>query len=74
MNDYNEYFVTKCDDLYNMAKKILAEGDYIDGIGMQSHMHYCDFGYTGSATLSKDPQFGTYADAIDKFNRSPSSM
>ena len=68
MNDYNEYFVAKCDDLYNMAKKILAEGDYIDGIGMQSHMHYCDFGKTGSATLSTDPQFGTYADAIDKFN------
>ena len=35
---------------------------------MQSHMHYCDFGKTGSATLSTDPQFGTYADAIDKFN------
>ena len=68
MNDYNEYFVTKCDDLYNMTKTLIAEGDYIDGIGMQSHMHYCDFGYTGSATASKDPQFGTYADAIDKFN------
>ncbi|MCR4889074.1 MAG: endo-1,4-beta-xylanase [Ruminococcus sp.] len=68
MNDYNEYFVAKADDLYNMAKKIQAEGDYIDGIGMQSHMHYCDFGFTGSATESKDPKFGTYADAIDKFN------
>jgi endo-1,4-beta-xylanase len=68
MNDYNEYFVTKCDDLYKMAKKIQAEGDYIDGIGMQSHMHAADFGGTGSATKSTDPQFGTYADAIDKFN------
>jgi endo-1,4-beta-xylanase len=68
MNDYNEYFVLKCDDLYNMAKKIQAAGDYIDGIGMQSHMHAADFGGTGSATKSTDPQFGTYADAIDKFN------
>ena len=68
MNDYNEYFVKKADDLYNMAKKIQAAGDYIDGIGMQSHMHAADFGKTGSATKSNDPQFGTYADAIDKFN------
>ncbi len=68
MNDYNEYFVAKCDDLYNMAKKILAEGNYIDGIGMQSHMHYCDFGFSGSATVSKDSKFMPYADAIDKFN------
>ncbi len=68
MNDYNEYFVKKRDDLYNMAKKILAEGDYIDGIGMQSHMHAADFGKTGSATQSTDSKFGTYADAIDLFN------
>ncbi len=68
MNDYNEYFMKKRDDLYNMAKKILEQGDYIDGIGMQSHMHYCDFGYTGSATESKNSKFGTYADAIDLFN------
>jgi endo-1,4-beta-xylanase len=68
MNDYNEYFVAKCDDLYKMAKKIQEAGDYIDGIGMQSHMHAADFGGTGSATKSTDPQFGTYADAIDKFN------
>jgi len=68
MNDYNEYFVAKREDLYNMAKKILAEGDYIDGIGMQSHMHYDDFGGTGSATKSTNSKFGTYADAIDLFN------
>ena len=68
MNDYNEYFEIKADDLYNMAKKIQAEGDYIDGIGMQSHMHAVDFGKTGSATESKDKQFATYAGTIDKFN------
>ena len=68
MNDYNEYFVKKRNDLVTMASKIIAEGDYIDGIGMQSHMHYCDFGMTGSATESKDSKFGTYADAIDAFN------
>ena len=68
MNDYNEYFALKSEDLYNMAKKIMQAGDYIDGIGMQSHMHYCDFGMTGSATESKDPQFDTYAGTIDKFS------
>ncbi|MCQ2416377.1 MAG: endo-1,4-beta-xylanase [Oscillospiraceae bacterium] len=67
MNDYNEYFGIKCDDLYNMAKKIMAEGDYIDGIGMQSHLHAADFGKTGSAHKSTDNQMMAYADAIDKF-------
>ncbi|MBR5371390.1 MAG: endo-1,4-beta-xylanase, partial [Oscillospiraceae bacterium] len=68
MNDYNEYFKKKTDDLYNMAAKILEAGPYIDGIGMQSHMHAVDFGKTGSAHENKDSNWNSYAEAIDKFN------
>ncbi|WP_024860072.1 endo-1,4-beta-xylanase [Ruminococcus flavefaciens] len=38
LNDYNEYMSAKTDDLINMAKTIMKEGDYIDGIGMQAHL------------------------------------
>ena len=38
LSDYNEYMSAKTDDLINMAKKIIKEGDYIDGIGMQAHL------------------------------------
>ena len=51
-----------------MAKKIQAEGDYIDGIGMQSHMHAVDFGRSGSAHQNNDSNWNSYADAIDKFS------
>ncbi|MBR4201609.1 MAG: endo-1,4-beta-xylanase, partial [Oscillospiraceae bacterium] len=56
MNDYNEYMPDKRDDLVNMAKAILKEGPYIDGIGMQSHL--AD-GY---------PDAKTYEDAILAFS------
>ncbi|WP_295076884.1 endo-1,4-beta-xylanase [Ruminococcus sp.] len=38
LNDYNEYMSAKTDDLINMAKAIMKEGDYIDGIGMEAHL------------------------------------
>ena len=38
LNEYNEYMPEKCADLCGLAKQIMKEGDYIDGIGMQSHL------------------------------------
>ena len=38
LSDYNEYISAKTQDLVNMAKTIMKEGDYIDGIGMQAHL------------------------------------
>lgn len=35
LNECNEYIPEKRDDIYDLAKRIMAEGDYIDGIGMQ---------------------------------------
>ena len=56
LNDYNEYMPDKLDDICNMAKAILAEGPYIDGIGMQSHLS------------DKYPDADTYENAIKKFS------
>jgi len=55
MNDFNEYMPKKRMDLYNMAKKIMAEGDYIDGIGMQSHLS------------DRYPSASEYEEAIELF-------
>ena len=38
LSDYNEYMSEKTNDLLNMAKTIMKEGDYIDGISMQAHL------------------------------------
>ncbi len=38
LNDYNEYMSKKTNDLVSMAKNVMKEGDYIDGIGMQAHL------------------------------------
>lgn len=35
-SDYNEYMPEKTNDIYNIVKKIMAYGDYIDGIGMEA--------------------------------------
>jgi GH35 family endo-1,4-beta-xylanase len=56
MNDYNEYMPDKRENLVEMAKAILKEGPYIDGIGMQSHL---SDGY---------PDAKTYEDAILAFS------
>ncbi len=55
LNEYNEYMPEKRDDIYDLAKRIMAEGDYIDGIGMESHL---DASY---------PDKQLYEDAIKKF-------
>ncbi len=38
LSDFNEYMPAKCEDICDLAKTIMAEGDYIDGISMQSHL------------------------------------
>jgi len=55
LNDYNEYVPAKCENLCDMAKQIMKEGDLIDGIGMQSHLD------------AKYPDKTTYEDAVKKF-------
>ena len=55
LNDYNEYMPAKCENLCDMAKQIMKEGDLIDGIGMQSHLD------------ARYPDKTTYEDAIKKF-------
>ncbi len=55
-SDYNEYMPEKTADIYNIAKKIMASGDYIDGIGME-------------AALGTDyPTVNTFEYALDKFS------
>ena len=55
LNDYNEYIPAKTNDIVNMVKKIKAAGDYIDGIGMQSHL------------ATNYPDAKTYETAVNKF-------
>ena len=55
LNEYNEYMPEKCDDICELAKRIMAAGDYIDGIGMQSHVS------------SDYPEKKDYEDAVKKF-------
>lgn len=38
LSDYNEYVSAKTNDIINMAKTIMKEGDYIDGISMEAHL------------------------------------
>ena len=56
LNDYNEYMPDKLNDICNMAKAILKEGPYIDGIGMQSHLS------------DSYPDAATYEKAIKEFS------
>ncbi|MBR5682828.1 MAG: endo-1,4-beta-xylanase [Ruminococcus sp.] len=55
LNDYNEYMSAKTKDLVNMAKTVMKEGDYIDGIGMQAHLD------------SKYPSASEFETAIKQF-------
>ncbi|WP_295092288.1 endo-1,4-beta-xylanase [Ruminococcus sp.] len=55
LNDFNEYMSAKTDDLINMAKTIMKEGDYIDGIGMEAHLD------------SRYPSASEFETAIEKF-------
>ena len=55
LNDYNEYMSAKTNDLINMARTIMKEGDYIDGIGMQAHLD------------SKYPSASEFETALEQF-------
>ena len=55
LNDFNEYMSAKTDDLINMAKTSMKEGDYIDGIGMEAHLD------------SRYPSASEFETAIEKF-------
>jgi endo-1,4-beta-xylanase len=55
LSDYNEYMSAKTNDLINMAKTIMKEGDYIDGIGMQAHLD------------SKYPSASEFETALEQF-------
>ena len=55
LSDYNEYMSAKTDDIINMVKTIIKEGDYIDGIGMQAHLD------------SSYPSASEFETAIEKF-------
>ncbi len=38
LTDYNEWMPEKTADICKLAKKIMAEGDYIDGIGLEGYI------------------------------------
>lgn len=54
-NDYNEYMPGKTNAIINMVKEINADGQYIDGIGLQSHL---DVSF---------PSISAYETALKKF-------
>ncbi|MBP0971995.1 MAG: endo-1,4-beta-xylanase [Oscillospiraceae bacterium] len=39
LSEDNEYRPAKTETICNLARRIMREGDYIDGIGMQSHLN-----------------------------------
>jgi len=54
-NDFNEYMPQKTDAIIKMVEEINADGHYIDGIGLQSHL---DVSF---------PSVNVYKKALDKF-------
>ncbi len=59
-NDFNEYMPQKTDAIISMVQEINADGHYIDGIGMQSHLD----ARTGADAF---PSVNVYKKALDKF-------
>lgn len=59
-NDFNEYMPQKTDAIIKMAEEINSDGQYIDGIGMQSHLDV----RTGSDAF---PSASVYEKALGKF-------
>lgn len=59
-NDFNEYMPGKTDAIIKMVEEINADGHYIDGIGMQSHLD----ARSGSDAF---PSANVYKKALDKF-------
>lgn len=59
-NDFNEYMPQKTDAIIKMAEEINADGHYIDGIGMQSHLD-------ARSGADAFPSVNVYKKALDKF-------
>jgi len=59
-NDFNEYMPQKTDAIIQMVEEINADGHYIDGIGLQSHLD----ARSGSDAF---PSVNVYKKALDKF-------
>ena len=59
-NDFNEYMPQKTDAMIKMAEEINADGHYIDGLGLQSHLDVRQ----GSDAF---PSASVYKKALDKF-------
>ena len=59
-NDFNEYMPQKTDAIIQMVEEINADGHYIDGIGLQSHLDV----RSGSDAF---PSVSVYKKALDKF-------
>ena len=59
-NDFNEYMPQKTDAIIKMVEEINADGHYIDGIGLQSHLD----ARSGSDAF---PSVSVYKKALDKF-------
>ena len=58
LTDYNEWMPDKTSDICTLAKKIMAEGDYIDGIGLEGYF---------SAAQSGHPTVAEYESALKKY-------
>ncbi|MBQ9695159.1 MAG: endo-1,4-beta-xylanase [Oscillospiraceae bacterium] len=61
-NDFNEYMPQKTDAIIAMIDEINKDGQYIDGIGMQSHLAVMN-----NDTTEPFPSVSVYKKALDKF-------
>ncbi|MDE6730718.1 MAG: endo-1,4-beta-xylanase [Oscillospiraceae bacterium] len=59
-NDFNEYMPQKTDAIVKMVEEINADGHFIDGIGMQSHLD-------ARSGADAFPAVNVYKKALDKF-------
>ena len=59
-NDFNEY-MDKKDAIVKLTEEINADGHYIDGIGMQSHLNV-----TNNGEPTPYPSVGQYRQALEK--------
>ena len=62
-NDFNEY-MDKKDAIVKLTEEINADGHYIDGIGMQSHLNV-----TNNGEPTPYPSVGQYRQALEKFSK-----
>ena len=62
-NDFNEY-MPKSDAIVKLCQEINADGHYIDGIGMQSHLNV-----TNNGEKDPFPSVSMYRQALEKFSK-----